>query len=98
MAVIVAAYMTFAPQFPALYDKPWLSGPLYGLLVWGVMYWIVRPLRWPAMALPAAWNGMSSGKIAYSIGTALFSHCILVGLSIAYVAVMGGPGSQRRRR
>ena len=98
MAVIVAAYMAFAPNFPALYNKPWLAGLLYGLLLWGIMYWIVRPLRWPVMALPAAWDGMSSGKIAYSIGNALFSHCILVGLPIAYIAVMGGAGGRGRRR
>ena len=100
MTVFAAAYMAFAPSFPALYNKPWFAGLLYGLLLWGIMYWIVRPLRWPAMALPAAWNGMSSAKIAWSIGNALFSHCVLVGLPIAYIAVMGdgGSGRQRRRR
>ncbi len=41
--------------------------------------------------------GMSSGKIAYSIGNALFSHCILVGLPIAFIARMGGDGSWRGR-
>ena len=98
MAVIAAAYMAFAPNFPALYTKPWLAGLLYGLLLWGIMYWIVRPLRWPAMALPAAWDGMSNARIAYGIGNALFSHCILVGLPIAFIAVMGGGGTRRRRR
>ena len=98
MAVMVTAYMAFAPSFPALYNKPWLAGLLYGLLLWGIMYWIVRPLRWPAMALPHAWDGMSQAKIAYSIGNALFSHCILVGLPIAYIALMGGGGGKRRRR
>ena len=98
MAVFVAAYIAFAPNFPALYDKPWLAGLLYGLLLWGIMYWIVRPLRWPAMALPHAWDGMSQGKIAYSIGNALFSQCILVGLPIAFIAVMGIGGTKRRRR
>ena len=98
MAVIAAAYMAFAPSFPALYNKPWLAGSLYGLLLWGIMYWIVRPLRWPAMALPAAWHGMSQTRIAFSIGNALFSHCILVGLPIAVIAVMGGGGTKRRRR
>ena len=98
MAVMVTAYMAFAPSFPALYNKPWLAGLLYGLLLWGIMYWIVRPLRWPAMALPHAWDGMSQAKIAYSIGNALFSHCILVGLPIAYIALMGGTASRGRRR
>ena len=98
MATMVSAYIAFAPHFPALYNKPWLAGLLYGLLLWGIMYWIVRPLRWPAMALPAAWDGLPPGKIAYSIGNALFSHCILVGLPIAYIARGGGSGGSRRRR
>lgn len=97
MAVMAAAYVIFAPNFPALYNKPWVAGLLYGLLLWAIMYWIVRPLRWPAMALPAAWNGMSSGKVAYSIGNALFSHCILVGLPIAFIARMGGGARPGRR-
>lgn len=86
MAVIASAYVLLAPKVPALYSRAWLGGILYGLLVWVIMYWIVRPLRWPAMALPAAWADMSGGAMAYSIGNALFSHCILVGLPIAYIA------------
>lgn len=98
MAIMVTAYMAFAPNFPGLYNRPWLGGILYGLLLWGIMYWIVRPLRWPAMALPAAWHGMSDGKIAYSIGNALFSHCLLVGVPIACIAMMGGNTARRRSR
>lgn len=97
MAVMAAAYVLLAPKFPGLYNRPWVARLLYGLLLWAIMYWIVRPLRRPAMALPTAWRGMSSGKIAYSIGNALFSHCILVGLPIAFIARMGGGGSRRGR-
>lgn len=86
MALMASAYVLLAPQAPVLFDRPWLGGLLYGLLLWFIMYWIVRPLRWPAMALPAAWANMSGGEMAYSIGNALFSHCILVGLPIAYIA------------
>ncbi len=86
MAVIASAYVLLTPKVPALFDRPWLAGPLYGLAVWFVMYWIVRPLRWPAMALPAAWADMNAGAMAFSIGNALFSHCILVGLPIALIA------------
>lgn len=98
MAVIVSAYVLFAPHFPALYNRPIVAGILYGLLVWAIMYWIVRPLRWPAMALPGAWAGLPPGKIAYSIGNALFSHCILVGIPIAYIARMKSAVRSTRRR
>jgi hypothetical protein len=80
MALMAAAYMAFAPGFPALYNRPWLAGLLYGLLLWAIMYWIVRPLRWPDMPLP---HGL------VPISKQLFSHCILVGLPIAYIARMG---------
>ncbi len=83
MACMVAAYYLAARRWPALNRRPLWSGALYGVLLWFIMYWIVRPLRWPAMALPAAWAGMPVEKVAWSIGNALFSHCLLVGIPIA---------------
>jgi hypothetical protein len=77
MACMVTAYMIVAPRFPALLRHPIPAGIAYGILLWLVMYWIVRPLRWPEMPLP---HGL------YGIATALFSHCILVGLPIAWIA------------
>jgi hypothetical protein len=47
------------------------------VVLWGIMYWIVRPLRWPDLPLPHS---------LWGIGNALFSHCILVGLPIALIA------------
>lgn len=91
MAVMVAAYMLFAPGFPAIYSKPWLAGILYGLLLWGIMYWIVRPLRWPGLPLP------TRGGIV-GVAKQLFSHCVLVGLPIALIARAGGSGGRARRR
>ncbi|MEA3002673.1 MAG: hypothetical protein QOH81_1461 [Sphingomonadales bacterium] len=77
MACMVAAYMLIAPRFPILLRQPIPAGIAYGVLLWLIMYWIVRPLRWPDMPLPHS---------AYGIATALFSHCILVGIPIALVA------------
>lgn len=77
MACMATAYLLAARFIPALLRSPVVAGLAYGVLLWGVMYWIVRPMRWPAMPLP---------HTAWDIGSALFSHCILVGLPIALIA------------
>lgn len=77
MACMAAAYIVIAPRIPALLRHPIVAGIAYGVLLWIIMYWIVRPLRWPDSPLPhGLWN----------IGNALFSHCILVGIPIAWIA------------
>jgi hypothetical protein len=77
MACMAAAFLIAARRRPALTRQPIVAGLLYGLLLWGIMYWIVRPLRWPELPLPHTLKG---------IAEQLFSHCILVGLPIALVA------------
>lgn len=77
MTCMAAAYMIAAPRIPGLLRHPVVAGIAYGVLLWIVMYWIVRPMRWPEMPLP---------HTAWGIGNALFSHCILVGIPIALVA------------
>lgn len=77
MACMVSAYMVVAPRFPVLLRHPVVAGLLYGFLLWFIMYWIVKPLRWPDAPLPHS---------LYSFANQLFSHCILVGLPIAFVA------------
>ena len=77
MACMAAAYMLVAPRFPALLRHPILAGIAYGFLLWLIMYWGVKPLRWPEAPLP---------HTLWGIGNALFSHCILVGIPIALVA------------
>lgn len=86
MAVMVAAYFFAAKRVPAMNRTPILSGAIYGVLVWVVMYWLVRPMRWPAMWPPDGWAKMTSGGMAWSIGNALFSHIVLVGIPIAVIA------------
>ncbi|HEY9552363.1 hypothetical protein [Allosphingosinicella sp.] len=77
MACMVAAYMIVAPRFPALLRHPIVAGLAYGVLLWIIMYWIVRPLRFPEIPLP---------HTLYGIANQLFSHCILVGIPIALIA------------
>jgi len=77
MAVIAAVYVGAAGRFAALRRHPVVAGLAYGVLVWIVMYWIVKPLRWPDAPLP---------HTLWGIANALFSHCILVGLPIALIA------------
>lgn len=76
MAVMVMAYVLAARRLPAL-NRYWpLAGLLYGLALWLVMYWIVLPLRWSSYQTPHE---------ALAIAKQLFSHCILVGLPIAWI-------------
>ena len=77
MAVMTAAYMITARRMPALLRRPVSAGLTYGVLLWLVMYWLVKPLRWPDAPLP---------HTLYDIANALFSHCVLVGLPIALIA------------
>jgi hypothetical protein len=76
MACMVAAYMILAPKVSALFSRPVLAGILYGLVLWLIMYWLVRPLRWPAMPLPHTIKG---------IAQQLFSHIVCVGIPIALI-------------
>src|SRR3546814_19063969 len=69
--------MIVAPRFPARLLHLIVSGLAYGVLLWIIMYWIVRPLRFPEIPLP---------HTLYGIANQLFSHCILVGIPIALIA------------
>jgi hypothetical protein len=77
MTCMAAAYMLVAPRLPLLLRHPIIAGLAYGLLLWLIMYWVVKPLRWPDAPLP---------HTLYAFANQLFSHCILVGIPIAFVA------------
>jgi hypothetical protein len=77
MTCMAGAYFLVASRAALLIRHPVAAGLLYGLLLWLIMYWAVKPLRWPDAPLP---------HTAWGIGNALFSHCILVGLPIALIA------------
>jgi hypothetical protein len=76
MAVMVAVFMLAASRWRRLWEKPLLSGLLYGLATYVVMNLIVVPLRWPAAFPPSP----------LSVATQLFCHIVLVGIPIALIA------------
>ena len=81
MAVMVAVYMIAARRLPLLTRRPIVAGLAYGFLLWVIMYYVVKALRWSDALLPH-----QAGNPIWSIGNQLFSHCILVGLPIALIA------------
>ena len=77
MAVMVTVYVLAARRIPAL-NRSWpVAGVLYGVALWLVMYWVVLPLRFAGYQTPHE---------ALAIAKQLFSHCICVGLPIAFIA------------
>lgn len=77
MTCMAAAYMAAASRLPALLRRPIAAGLGYGLLLWLIMYGVVRPLRWPALSLPTD---------PATFADQWFCHLVLVGLPIALVA------------
>jgi hypothetical protein len=81
MAAMAAAYIIAADRIPLLARRWWLMGPIYGVVLWIVMYWIVMPLRWDSYTTP---------NEPVAIARQLFAHCVLVGLPIAWFAMRHG--------
>src|SRR5688572_29945443 len=52
MACMAAAFFLVARRVPALVRRPVAAGLAYGFLLWLIMYWVVKPLRWPEAPLP----------------------------------------------
>lgn len=77
MLVMVAVFVAAARRMPWLTAKPVASGLLYGLLLWAVMNLIVLPLRWPSIFPHIT---------ALSLAEQIFSHTVLVGLPLAWMA------------
>ena len=77
MLAMVTAFMIAAGRIEALTRRPLLWGPVYGIGLYLVMYWVVLPLRWPAL-----FGKFEPAQFANQI----FAHTMLVGLSIALVA------------
>ena len=76
MAAMAAVYVLAAGRIPNLTRYWWIAGPLYGVGLWLVMYWVVMPLRWESYTTPSE---------AVPILKQLISHCLLTGLPIAWI-------------
>jgi hypothetical protein len=80
MAVQVATFMLLAAWQPGILQTRVLTGVLFGLAVYVVMYWVVLPIRWPDI-FPA-------GALRH-LPTALFAHIFCVGLPIVLIVARG---------
>jgi hypothetical protein len=76
MAVMVSLFFLIASRVDIVRRQWLLSGPLYGTLIYLMMYWIVVPARFGIFPKTDLW----------SVGNALFSHIVCVGLPMAYIA------------
>jgi hypothetical protein len=75
--IMAGAFVVSAHRYPALLRNPWLSGVVYGVLIYVVMNYIAVPLSAaPGWKPPAGWVLVGS----------LLSHCFYVGVPIAFVA------------
>jgi len=73
-----AVFYAASLAIPFLAQKPWITGPAFGLCVYLVMHYIVVPLS----AVAPRKSPMSGLELADQ----LFSHLFFVGLPIALVA------------
>ncbi len=76
MAIMVALFFLAASRADIIRRQWLMSGTIYGLLIYLVMYWIVVPTRFGTFPKTDLWN----------TGNALFSHIVCVGLPIAFIA------------
>lgn len=73
---IAAVYYAGCRLWPVLLQKPAIAGPLYGIVVYLVMTYVIVPL-----------SQASSGEfnLAWFLAS-IFSHVVLVGLPLAFIA------------
>jgi len=76
MTIMVSLFFLIASRVDIVRRKWVLSGPLYGILIYLVMYWVVVPTRFGTVPNTDLW----------SVGNALFSHIVCVGLPMAFIA------------
>lgn len=82
---VVTTYFLASRRFVELARKPWIYGPLYGALVYFVMYQLVLPL--------SAWQGTGLHPIEHTANflKGLFIHLFGIGTVAALVTRRGTP-------
>lgn len=84
-ACMAAVYVLAARRVPVLVRRPLASGLLYGLALYGVMYRVVLPLRWPEV-FPRWDGGRSLLDIAAHVGVGLAIAWVTAGFEKRYAA------------
>ena len=75
MAMMVSIFVLAATSQKAI-GRHWVAaGTVYGIFIYLVMYWMVVPTRFGTQPATSLW----------SVGNALFSHIICVGLPMAWL-------------
>jgi hypothetical protein len=77
MAVMAAGFMLAWKSMSTIRRHPLVAGAIYGVILWGVMYWVVLPQRWPHLY---------PDRNPTHIAIQLFCHVVLVGLPMGLVA------------
>jgi hypothetical protein len=77
MAVMATGFMLAWKSLRIVRRRPLVAGALYGVCLWGVMYWLVLPQRWPSLY---------PDRHPVHIATQLLCHIVLVGLPMGFVA------------
>ena len=73
---MAAAYYVVARRWPLLWRRPWLCGAAYGLLLYGVMNYVVVPLS----------AARAGSKDPLWIGLSIAVHVALIGIPCAVFA------------
>ena len=81
MTVMVIAFAWLVSRWPGM-PRPLIAGPVYGVILYVVMYWIVLPLRWPGILAARSFSG---ALVPIAI------HIVLVGLPIAFILCRPAP-------
>jgi hypothetical protein len=81
MTVMVTVYFVIAGRIEAIRRQWYIAGPIYGFVIYLVMYWIVVPARF----------GTEPSLDPWRVGNALFSHIVCVGLPMAFIASRAWP-------
>lgn len=74
---VAGTFFLLTRKFPALLAVPALSGPVFGVAVFGLMHYLVVPLTAVPRSHPGSWQR--------ELINGLFSHIFMVGLPIALI-------------
>ena len=84
--LIVFGFFAFSRRFRGLHQRPWLVGPVYGVLVYAVMNFVVIPLSAAgrgALTMPVVVNGLLIHILGVGTPAALFARAAFGKLAVA---------------